>query len=329
MTARQSRVLVATLVATFLVIAAAPHAGAAGAKGAKAVVQQHFASPEEAAQALVAAAKSGELKSLLAILGPAAKPLVDSGDPVADQEAFADFVTGFEEANALEKTSETQVTLTTGKDAWPMPIPIVKDDAGWRFDTEAGDDEIIARRIGRNELFTIQSLLAFGDAQREYYASNPDKSDMLHFARRFFSTNGKRDGLYYPTPEGEEPSPLGEIFAEAKAEGYKKGATGKPTPYHGYLYRMLDGQGPHADGGAYGYLAKDKLLGGFAVIAYPASWGVSGVMTFQMNQDGVVFEKDLGPKTATAAQAIKLFDPDETWKRVPDPEEEPMSPTEP
>ena len=322
MTARQSRVLVATLVAMFLVTAAAPHASAAGVK------QQQFASPEEAAQALVAAAKSGEVKALLAILGPTAKPLVDSGDPVADQEAFEQFVTNYEVANSLEKTSETQVTLTTGKDAWPLPIPIVKDDTGWRFDTEAGDDEIIARRIGRNELFTIQSMLAFGDAQREYYASNPDKSDMLHYARRFLSTNGKRDGLYYPTPEGEEPSPLGEIFADAKAEGYKKGGKGQPTPYHGYLYRMLDGQGPHADGGAYGYLAKDKLLGGFALVAYPASWGVSGVMTFQVNQDGVVFEKDLGPKTAAIAQALKVFDPDDTWKRVPDPEEAPMAEAE-
>ena len=322
MTTRQSRVPVATLVAMFLVTAAAPHASAAGVK------QQQFASPEEAAQALVAAAKSGEVKALLAILGPTAKPLVDSGDPVADQEAFEQFVTSYEVANSLEKTSETQVTLTTGKDAWPLPIPIVKDDTGWRFDTDAGDDEIIARRIGRNELFTIQSMLAFGDAQREYYASNPDKSEMLHYARRFLSTNGKRDGLYYPTPEGEEPSPLGEIFADAKAEGYKKGGKGQPTPYHGYLYRMLDGQGPHADGGAYGYLAKDKLLGGFALVAYPASWGVSGVMTFQVNQDGVVFEKDLGPKTAAIAQALKVFDPDDTWKRVPDPEEAPMAEAE-
>ena len=322
MIARQRRVLVATCVATFLVIAMAPHASAAVAK------QQHFASPEAAVAALVAAAKTGEVKALLAILGPAGKPLVDSGDPVADRATFETFVADYEEANTLDKTSETQVTLVTGKDAWPMPIPVVKDDAGWRFDTEAGDDEIIARRIGRNELSTIQSTLAFGDAQREYYTSNPEKSDLLHYARRFLSTKGKRDGLYYPTAEGEDPSPLGEVFADAKAEGYTKGAKDKPTPYHGYVFRMLDGQGPHAGGGAYSYLAKDKLLGGFAVVAYPASWGVSGVMTFQMNQDGVVYQKDLGPKTTATAQAIKAFDPDETWKPVPEPEEAPMSATE-
>ena len=323
MIAGPRRVLVAICVAAFLVIATAPHASAAVAK------QQHFASPEDAAAALVAAAKTGEAKALLAILGPAGKPLIDSGDAVADREAFADFVADYEAANKLEKTSETQVTLVTGQDDWPMPIPIVKDDAGWRFDTEAGDDEVLARRIGRNELFTIQSILAFGDAQREFYASNPEKSELLHYARRFLSTNGKRDGLYYPTAEGQAPSPLGELFAKAKAEGYKKGGKDKPTPYHGYFYRILDGQGAHADGGAYSYLAKDKLLGGFAVVAYPATWGVSGVMTFQMNQDGVVFEKDLGPKTAAAAQAIKIFDPDETWTKVPDPEEAPMTPTEP
>lgn len=322
MTARQSRVLAATFVAAFLVIATAPHASSAGAK------QQQFASPEAAAEALVAAAKSGELKSLLAIFGPTSKPLFDSGDSVADREVFAKFVADYEAAHTLDKTSETQVTLTAGADGWPMPIPIVKDASGWRFDTQAGADEMIARRIGRNELSTIQACLAFGDAQREYYVGNPEKSELLHYARRFFSTEGKRDGLYYPTQDGEGPSPLGVIFADAKAEGYKKGSKAKPSPYHGYLYRILDGQGPHAAGGAYGYLARDTLLGGYAILAYPVSYGVSGVMTFQMNQDGVVFEKDLGPKTSAIAGAIKLFDPDETWKSVPESEEAPMSATE-
>jgi hypothetical protein len=321
MTTSQNRVLAATLVAALLGFTTTPHANAAVA------TQQHFASPEEAAQALIAAAKTGEPKALLPILGPEAKAIVDSGDPVADRDALADFVKGYEEANTLEKTSETQVTLATGKDAWPLPIPIVKDDAGWRFDTEAGDDEILARRIGRNELSTIQVCLAFVDAQREYYERDPEKSGLLHYASRVASSPGKRDGLYFQTQEGEEPSPLGELFAAAKAEGYQK-KTGAPTPYHGYLYRILDGQGPNATGGAYSYLARGKLLGGFALIAAPASYGNSGVMTFLVNQDGVVFEKDLGPKTASLAQAIKRFDPDETWKRVPDPEEEPMTASE-
>ncbi len=322
MTARQNRVLAATLVAAFLGFATTPHASAAVA------TQQHFASPEAAVQALIAAAKTGEPKALLPILGPEAKPIVDSGDPVADRDALADFVKGYEEANTLEKTSETQVTLATGKDAWPLPIPIVKDDAGWRFDTEAGDDEILARRIGRNELSTIQVCLAFVDAQREYYDRDPEKSGLLHYASRVASSPGKRDGLYFPTQDGEDPSPLGELFAKARAEGYRKGEKGKPMPYHGYIFRLLDGQGPHATGGAYSYLANGKLLGGFALVAAPASYGNSGVMTFLVNHDGVVFEKDLGPNTAALASAIKLFDPDETWKRVPDPEEEPMAASE-
>ncbi len=325
MIARQSRVLIAVFVAAFFVIATAPHANAAAAAAAK---QQVFASPEDAVAALVAAAKAGDVKSLLAVLGPAAKPLVDSGDAVVDRESFEKFVADYEAGHSLDKTSETEVTLVTGTDEWPMPIPIVKGAKGWSFDTEAGDDEIIARRIGRNELSTIQSSLAFADAQREYYARDPEKSGLLHYARRILSTPGKRDGLYYPTQEGEDPSPLGEVFADAKAGGYKKGEKGKRYPYHGYYFRLLDGQGSHAEGGAYSYLAKGQLLGGFALVASPAQYGVSGVMTFLVNQDSVVFEKDLGPKTATLADAIKVFDPDDSWKRVPDTDEAPMSATE-
>lgn len=320
MISRQSRLLLETFVATLLCLAsAAQYANAAAAE------QRHFASPEEAVGALVAAATEGEAKPLLEILGSVAKPLIESGDPVADREALARFVQSHRDANSLERTSETQVTLVTGKDGWPMPIPIVKDAAGWRFDTEAGADEIIARRIGRNELSTIQACLAFVDAQREYYERNPEQSDLLHYARRFLSSEGKRDGLYYPTQDGEAPSPLGEQFANAKAEGYEKGESGEPTPYHGYYFRMLDGQSPHANGGAYDYLVRDMLLGGFALVAYPASYGVSSVMTFIVNQDGIVFEQDLGPKSAEIAKAMKRFDPDEAWTRVQEPEEAAIS----
>ncbi len=284
--------------------------------------QKHFASPEAALAALLTAARAGDRAALLAVLGPDAKPILDSGDPVADKEGLERFVASYDEAHALEKTSDTEVELSTGKDKWPLPIPIVKEAAGWYFDTDAGDEEILARRIGRNERFTIQTCLAVVDAQREYYASDPDKDSLLHYARRFLSTEGKRDGLYYPTAEGEPESPLGSLVAEARDEGYKREA-GKPAPFHGYYYRMLEAQGPHASDGAYSYLAGDAMIGGFAVLAFPAAWDNSGIMTFVVNHDGVVYEKDLGEETEKLAKAIRSFDPDSSWKRVPEEDQAP------
>jgi hypothetical protein len=303
MNPRLLRTLVATLALALL--------------AAKAPAGKHFATPEEAAQALVSAVKADNTKALLALLGPAAKGILHSGDPVADREGRERFVSSYEEKNSIQKVSDTEVLLTTGKDDWPMPIPLVKDASGWRFDTKAGEQEILARRIGRNELDTIQSSLAYVDAQREYYARDPDQDALLHYAQHIVSTKGKRDGLYWETGPDEPESPLGSLFASARAEGYGEPKRGsKPTPYHGYYYRILKAQGPHAEGGAYDYLAKGEMMGGFALVAYPAVWGSSGVMTFQVNHDGVVYEKDLGPKTAEIAKAMKTFDPDETWKPV-------------
>jgi hypothetical protein len=293
----------------------------------KPAAQKHFATPDEALDALVAAARSGEEKALFEALGPEAKPLLHSGDPVADREELDRFVHAYDEAHALQKVDDKTVVAKLGKDEWEMPIPIVKDDAGWRFDTDAGDEEILARRIGRNERSTIQACLAYVDAQREYYTRNADGIAPLHYAQRILSTAGKRDGLYWEEKEGEEPSPLGPGFARAKAEGYKQGAKGKPTPFHGYYYRILTGQGPHAQGGAYDYLAKGFMIGGFALVAYPAQYGSSGVTTFLVNHDGVVYEKDLGPKTQALADAMKTFDPAEGWTKVAD-EEEDAPPTE-
>jgi hypothetical protein len=298
----------------------APPSAAAAAKAA-APAQKHFATPEDAVTALVDALKSGDTKALLAVLGPDGSRVAESGDPVADREGREAFVQAFEEKHALDKKSDTEMILETGKDAWPMPIPIVKDDQGWHFDSHAGAEEILNRRIGRNELSAIQASLAYVDAQREYYHRDPEKSGLMHYARYILSTPGKRDGLYFETKEGEEESPLGRGFANARAHGYK-GEHGKQEAYHGYYFKVLTGQGSHAEGGAYGYLARGVMLGGFALVAYPATWDNSGVMTFIVNQDGVVYEKDLGPKTASIAQAMTKFDPDETWKPVTDQDEE-------
>jgi hypothetical protein len=279
--------------------------------------QKTFATPEEAVKELIAAVRSAEAKALLAVLGPDAKGIVQSGDAAADKLGRERFVKAYEEANKLEKPGDAMATLSVGKDGWPFPIPIVKDASGWRFDTRAGREEILKRRIGRNELSTNQAMQAYVDAQREYYLRNPDGDKLLHYARKIISDRGKRDGLYYPTKSGEPPSPLGPLFAGAKAAGYDKGkdAAGKPVPYHGYHYRILRAQGPDAPGGAYDYVAQSRLIGGHALVAWPASYGNSGVMTFIVNHDGVVYEKDLGPETAAAVQKMTRFNPDKSWKR--------------
>lgn len=301
-------------------LAAAALFGAAGAFAAD-TAQKRFASPEEAAEAFVAAARAHDRPALLALLGSEAEGIVDSGDPVADHEAAERFVTAYEAEHHLAKAGDVAV-LEVGADRWPLPIPIVKDESGWRFDGGAAEIEIVARRIGRNELSAIQASLAFVDAQREYYGRNPDKSPLLHYARRFASSPGKRDGLYYETEANEEPSPLGPLFDAANAQGYALGKGGPPAPYHGYRYRILEGQGAKAPGGAYGYLVGDQLVGGYALIAYPASYGVSGIMTFLVNHDGVVYQTDLGEETEAEAKAITLFDLDEDTAPVPDPDEE-------
>jgi hypothetical protein len=279
-----------------------------------------FASPEEAAKAVIAAAKAGDSKELTAIFGPGSEKVLLSGDKVADKEARERFVKAAEEANGLEKSGEAKTILTVGKDKWPFPVPIVKADSAWRFDLNAGKEEILNRRIGRNELSTVQSVLAYVDAQRDYYVRNPENSKLLHYAQKIASSPGKRDGLYFPVKSGEPESPLGPLFVSAKTEGYgSKGADGKPGPYHGYKYKILSGQGPDAKGGAYDYIGGGKMIGGFALVAWPATYGNSGVMTFIVNHDGVVYEKDLGPGTEAAAQKITKFNPDKTWKVVEEP----------
>lgn len=273
---------------------------------------QTFGSPEEAVKALVAAA--GDSKAVLAILGPEARPIIDSGDPAADKADRERFLKSYGQASRLMKSGDDMMLLVVGKDDWIFPIPLVKEASGWRFDTEEGKEEILNRRIGRNELSAIQAMQAYVDAQREYYLRNPQNDKLLQYAQRFISAQGKRDGLYFPVKAGEQASPLGPLFDRTQAG--KQGEPRKRVPYHGYYYRILKGQGPAAPGGSYSYLAQGKMIGGFALVAYPATYGNSGVMTFVISHGGVVYEKDLGPKTAEVAQKITRFNPDKTWKRL-------------
>ena len=301
-----------TLARLLLLVAALSMSGTAAFAAAQ---QKVFGSPEEAAQALVAAAEKGDLGEMQVILGPGSQALVRSGDAAADRRGRERFVQAYREAHRVEAQGDAKAVLLFGKDEWPLPIPLVKVAAGWRFDAAQGREEVLNRRVGRNELSAIQAVLAYVDAQRDYYLRNPANDKLLHYAQKFGSTKGKRDGLYFPTKPGESPSPLGPLYASAKAAGYQKSGDGLPTPYHGYRYRILKGQGPHAPGGAYSYLAQGRMIGGFALVAWPASYGNSGVMTFMVNHEGVVYEKDLGPDTATVAGKITRFDPDPGWKR--------------
>ena len=304
---------IVALLTTFAVVATNEAAAAGKAQ------RQIFASPEEAAKAVISAAKAGDSKGLSAIFGPGSEKVLLSGDRVADKDARERFVKAAEEANALEKSGDAKAILTVGKDKWPFPVPIVKAESGWQFDVNAGKEEILNRRIGRNELFTVQAILAYVDAQRDYYVGNPENAKLLQYAQKMASSPGKRDGLYYPVKAGERESPLGPLFVSARAEGYTKSTDGKPGAYHGYKYRILKGQGPDAKGGAYEYVAQGKMIGGFGLVAWPATYGNSGVMTFVVNHDGVVYEKDLGAGTEAAAQKITKFNPDKTWKAVQEP----------
>ena len=306
------RRLAIAIVATLLM-------GAAGSREAFAASphQRTFASPGEAVQVLVEAVKAGDMEALASILGPEGRDLISSGDAVADKQGRERFVRSYEESNTLQRPTETKAVLVIGKDEWPLPIPVVKEGDAWRFDTAVGKEEILSRRIGRNELDTIQVCLAYVDAQREYARVPREGDGLLTYAMKFRSDKGKQNGLYWPTKKGEAPSPLGVLVANARAEGYsRKTSGGTPTPYHGYFYRILTTQGPDAPGGAYDYIVNGKMIGGFALVAYPAQYGVSGVMTFIVNHEGVVYQKDLGTDTENTARAMQPYNPDNTWKKA-------------
>jgi hypothetical protein len=256
-----------------------------------AATQKSFPSPEVGVQALVDAAKRNDIDTMLQIFGVEAESFINTGDPVSDQASRERFVRAYEEAHTLVQSGDTRVILQVGKDEWPFPIPLVKDGTSWRFDAEEGQEELINRNIGRNELDVIQVCLAYVDAQREYYRRNPQRDALLQYAQRFMSTEGKRDGLYWETTADESPSPLGLFLVRARTKGYELTAD-HPTPYHGYYYKILTSQGPNAPGGTYDYVVRDVMIGGFAMVAYPAQYGSSGIMTFIVNHDGIVYQKD-------------------------------------
>jgi len=279
--------------------------------------QKTFASPDEAVKDMMGALKTEDVRALSAILGPGSEDLISSGDPFADKAERERFVNLYEQKNKLEEASTTKVVLYIGHEDWPFPIPLIKKDGAWLFDTNEGREEILARRIGRNELSVIQVCLAYVDAQKEYTIKDRDGDGVLAYAQKFLSDPGKRNGLYWKAKEGDEQSPLGPLVGAAQEKGYSgKQSEGKPIPYHGYYYRILKAQGKNAKGGDYDYVVKGKMIGGFALVAYPAQYGSAGIMTFIVNHDGFVYQKDLGEDTAETSQAMTLFNPDSTWEKM-------------
>jgi hypothetical protein len=283
------------------------------------VSQMSFASPEEAVNALVSAVKAENIDALRAMLGPDSDEVLSSGDEVADKAGRALFVQEFDDRHGIKEAGDKAI-LSVGKDDWPFPIPIVKEGDQWRFDTVAGKDELLNRRIGRNELNVIKVAQAYVDAQREYAARDRDGDGVSEFAQNIRSEHGKRDGLYWEVGKDEEPSPLGPFAAEAAKEGYEpretEGSREQSQPYHGYYYKILKGQGKDAPGGEFSYIVNGNMLFGFGLVAYPAEYGSSGIMTFIVNQQGIVYEKDLGKDTEKIARDMTKYNPDKTWKQA-------------
>jgi hypothetical protein len=274
-----------------------------------------FSSPEQAEKALVDAVRADDMPQLLAIMGSDGEQIVSSGDDVADRHRRQKFLSLYDEKHSLVNNGDDMRTLVVGKTNWPFPVPIVRNGSKWYFDSESGLEEILNRRVGENELAVIEVCKAIADAQREYALKDPDGDGVREYARKFLSDPGKRNGLYWPTAEGEDPSPLGAFAAGASSEGYTRKQEG-PTPYHGYYYRILESQGPNAPGGAVDFVVNGKMTLGFAVIAYPAEHGNSGIMTFMMGPDETVYQKNLGEETAKLANEIKVFDPGQGWMKV-------------
>lgn len=322
--------LAAMIVLTIGLFGVAPVSQAQSA--ASAAVQATFASPDEALQALVAAAKDKDRAALAKLFGSDYDQLL-SGDEVEDNKDLAEFASAVQESAQLQKVNDNKYAVTVGKDNWPTPVPLVQRDGKWLFDTKAGLEEVINRRVGENELSVISTCRAYAVAQWEYYTEGDwDHDGVAEYAQKLISTPGAHDGLYWETSEDDKPSPLGKLIAEAQAQGYGPTASATRTagkggaekeapeidhaPYHGYYFKILTRQGAHAPGGKYSYVINGNMIAGYALVAYPDKWGNSGVMTFIINQQGRVYEKNLGPNTVKLASAITEYNPDPTWKLV-------------
>jgi Protein of unknown function (DUF2950) len=299
---------------------------------AQAPSQRTFSSPDDALQALVTAAKAKDRSALGRLFGPDYDQLL-SGDDVEDAKDLDEFAVAVGESADLQKVSDSEYTVTVGKNNWPTPIPLVEDHGKWFFDTKAGMDEVLNRRIGENEFSAITTCRAYAVAQWEYYTEGDwDQDGVAQYAQKLISTPGAHNGLFWETPEEAKPSPLGKLIGAAQSEGYGpeastdetagKGGSDKEVPqigrapYHGYYFKILTRQGPHAPGGKYNYVINDNMIAGYALVAYPDKWGNSGVMTFIISQQGRVYQKDLGPDTAKLAAAMTEYNPDLTWKLV-------------
>ena len=295
--------------------------------------QSTFASADDALQALVSAAKQKDRAALAELFGPDYDKLL-TGDEVEDNKDLDEFSTAASESAQLQRVNDSKFVVTVGKDNWPTPIPIVQNDGKWLFDTKAGLEEALNRKIGENELSAIVTCRAYAVAQWEYYTEGDwDHDSVAEYAQRLYSTPGKHDGLYWETSEDDKPSPLGKLVAAARAEGYgpktenpdavgkggakeKEAVSEERAPYHGYYFKILTRQGPAAPGGKYGYVINGNMIAGYALLAYPDKWGSSGVISFIVNQQGRVYQKNLGPNTAKVAAAMMEYNPEPSWKLV-------------
>jgi hypothetical protein len=311
------RKLMAAVAAALLWVSAVsgcakPAAHREGESTAKADAQPSFATPDEAVAALVAAGEKTDMTALQAMLGPGTAGLLASGDPVQDQKEREGFLKRYAAYHELVTGDADDLVLLVGEDRWPLPIPLVRKSGRWYWDGAAGASELLVRRIGANELRTIDVMHGFVAAEKDYAALAHDGTPPGAYTQKLVSSAGKHDGLYWESPAGQPPSPAGPGLAAANAEGYAVTGT-LSNPYHGYLFRILTSQGPEAEGGASDYLVDGKLRNGFALLAYPSAYGASGVMTFMVNQEGVVWQRDLGADTTQAAAAIRQFNPDDSW----------------
>jgi hypothetical protein len=282
---------------------------------------KRFTSPEAAVESLRLATTAADPNALRDILGPGAEDL-QNPDRIQGTNELKTFSAALTQTNHLVRISDSLAILELGDDLWPFPVPIVKKDGGWFFDTEAGKDELLSRRVGKNELATLSTIRAYVDAQREYASQDHDGSGVQKYAQRLVSSPGKKDGLYWQSDSDEELSPLGPLVAFAQGEGYnpelREQDEAERGPFHGYYFKILTRQGKNARGGKYNYIINGNMIGGFALVAWPAEYGESGIMTFIVNQQGRVCQKDLGPKTTKLARKIKAYDPDQSWTFGPD-----------